>query len=128
MSVGLLLITHANLGKVLLDTAKVATKISPPAIDVIEADWNCDPEKIFDQSLIAVKKLNTGHGVLVLTDLYGATPNNIATRILTTPDLRIITGLNLPMLIKILNYSECDLDMLVEKALEGGSAGVIEVT
>ncbi len=127
MSVGLLLITHRNLGNVLLDTAKTATNILPSAVEVIEADWNCDPENIYDQSLHAAKNLDAGQGILVLTDLYGATPNNVATRLLTFPDLRIIAGLNLPMLIKVFNYSDRDLNLLAQKALDGGSAGVIEV-
>ena len=71
------------------------------------------------------RRLNLGSGVLVLTDLYGATPCNIASSLLKHPDVRLISGVNLAMVLRILNYSTLSLDEMAAKAIEGGKDGVI---
>ena len=73
----------------------------------------------------AAEKLDSGDGVLVLTDMYGATPSNIACRLRKLHDVRVVAGLNLPMLIRVLNYPGLDLDELMHKALSGGRDGVL---
>ena len=63
--------------------------------------------------------------MLVLTDLYGSTPSNIATRLIDRHKLSVISGVNIPMLIRTLNYPEMDMDALCEKAINGARDGII---
>jgi PTS system ascorbate-specific IIA component len=75
-----------------------------------------------------VQQLDEGDGVLVLTDIYGATPGNIALRLLAPGKVEGVAGVNLPMLIRALTYREHGLAAAVEKALSGGTEGVIHMT
>ncbi len=128
MSVGVLIITHDELGKIFLDTAKAAIGNLPMAVEVLEACRTCDPEDVFGEAKNRLKKLDKNDGVLILTDLFGATPCNVSTRLLEFDNVRVIAGLNLPMLIRVFNYPDDDLDVLAEKAFEAGKSGVMIVT
>ena len=75
-----------------------------------------------------VRQLDEGDGVLVLTDIYGATPGNIALKLLLPGRVEGVSGVNLPMLIRVLTYREQGLAAAVEKALSGGTGGVIHMT
>jgi PTS system ascorbate-specific IIA component len=87
-----------------------------------------DPEAILPQAQDLVRQLDEGDGVLVLTDIYGATPGNIALRLIKPGSVEGIAGVNLPMLIRALTYREEDLATVVEKALSGGHEGVVHMT
>ena len=76
---------------------------------------------------LLVEELDQGGGVLVLTDLLGSTPTNIAQRLLPESGIRIVAGVNLGMLLNVLNYPSLALADLVEKAVQGGRGGVLEV-
>lgn len=125
--VGLLVITHNNVGGALFDAAISVLGDCPLPFEILPVSQNCDPEERFQQAQTYLKKLNTsGDGVLVITDMYGSTPSNIATK-LATDNVTIITGINLPMLIRVLNYPKLSLDKLANKAVSGGQTGVIIV-
>jgi len=66
--------------------------------------------------------------VLILTDLYGSTPSNIANRLIDTHNARAISGANLPMLLRILNYPDMDLEALCDKAADGARDGIVVTT
>jgi PTS system ascorbate-specific IIA component len=72
-----------------------------------------------------LKKLDQGHGILILTDMFGSTPSNIACAVSDRTDIRVVSGLNLPMLIRVLNYPALNLEELEIKALSGGQEGVV---
>jgi len=125
VKVGILLITHNNIGAVMLRTAIDVVGISPLSTGVLAAASDCDPEQILADARQAARELDGGDGVLVLTDLYGATPSNIACRLRSHHELRIVSGLNLPMLIRVLNYPDLDLEALQQKAVSGGRDGIM---
>jgi len=125
VNVGILLITHDNIGAVLLRTAIEVLGISPLSTSSLAAPSDCDPERILADARQAAEELDSGDGVLVLTDLYGATPSNIACRLHRFRELRVVSGLNLPMLIRVLNYPDLDLDELQHKAVSGGRDGIL---
>ena len=79
-----------------------------------------DPALIFPQALRLVRQLDQGGGVLVLTDVYGATPGNIAARLLTSEHVEGVAGVNLPMLVRALTYRNEPLDVVIAKAISGG--------
>ena len=124
--VGLLIITHNNVGGAVFDAATSVVGKCPIPYEIIPVSQNCDPEERLQLAQTSLKKLNQTDGVLVVTDMYGSTPSNIATK-LASDDVTIITGMNLPMLIRIMNYPDLSLDKLANKAVSGGQAGIIEV-
>ena len=124
--VGLLIITHNNVGGALFDAATSALGHCPLPYEILPVAKNCDPEKRFKKAQKYLEKLNQSDGVLVVTDMYGSTPSNIASR-LASEDVAIIAGLNLPMLVRIMNYPNLPLEKLVDKAVSGGQSGVIIV-
>lgn len=71
-----------------------------------------------------VDRLQSGDGVLILTDMYGSTPSNVANRLMAKDGIQIVSGINLPMLLRVLNYPELGLEELVQKAVSGGRDGV----
>ncbi len=124
--VGLLLVTHPGIGQAMAETARTVLDESLPEMAVIEVPLNHRPEESRAPLIEAVHAMDSGAGVLVLTDLIGATPCNLA-RQLDSPGFAVVSGLNLPMLLKTLNYRSLPLAELAGKALSGGRNGVFAV-
>lgn len=124
MAVGVLIISHDGIGGALLETARAALGGFPLRCEVLAASRDADPDALVDVARACLGRVDQGDGVLVLTDLYGSTPSNIATRLSGLGGVRIVAGVNLPMLIRVLNYPRLELDALVEKALSGGRDGI----
>ena len=125
MNIGLLLITHGRIGQDMLDTTTGILGTCPLMATAITVHQDCDPDLMFESASQACNTLDQGNGVLVLTDLYGSTPSNIAARLMDRHSVRVISGVNVPMLLRIMNYPDLDLDMLTEKAASGAHDGVI---
>ena len=125
MKTGLLLITHGNIGRDMLDTVTEILGTCPLHAQALAIPSDSDPDQLLETASHLCTELDQGGGVLVLTDLYGSTPSNIATRLLDRHRLSVISGVNIPMLIRTLNYPEMNLDALCEKAINGAHDGVI---
>ena len=125
MSVSLLVITHDDIGRALVDSATVMLEVSPMKIDVISIGKADNPDDMFTKALELVEN---NEETLVLTDMYGSTPSNVACRLHTRNSVRVVGGINLPMLVRVLNYPRLSLDELVEKAVSGGRDGVLTCT
>jgi PTS system mannose-specific IIA component len=128
MKTGLLLVTHGNIGRDMLDTVTEILGTCPLHAEAIAVHSGDDPDLLFEAASHLTTELDQGGGVLVLTDLYGSTPSNIATRLTDRHNLRVISGANIPMLIRILNYPELAMDALCEKAINGARDGIIMST
>ena len=130
MKVSILLITHQGIGRELLSTAHRTFGELPLKIAQLSVSHRAELEDLSVRANKLIQVLDCGAGVLILTDMFGATPSNIAQRICKTlkHKVKIISGLNLPMLIRVLNYSHLDLLQLSKKAVSGGRDGVIEST
>lgn len=125
MSVGILLLTHRPFAADLLRIASDILGGRPADTEVLEVVNDTPREWLIAESLRLADHLDVGDGVLVLTDLFGATPANVALKLCAQrPRTRVLAGLNLPMLLRALNYAELDLDTVTDKALEGGRDGV----
>lgn len=124
MTVSLLLITHDEIGSALLHAVRNTLGGLPIPTQVVSVDYQSDPAHIILQLKQIVKQITLEHGLLVLTDLFGSTPSNIAQALQEYVNVRVVAGLNLPMLVRIMNYPTLSLDELVEKALSGGKDGV----
>lgn len=125
MRVGLLLITHNQIGHQMMLMATTTLGEIPINYEIISVDPDESLDQVTDRANSSIKRLDQGDGVLVITDLYGATPGNIACRLLGHANIRVITGLNLPMLLKVANYATHDLDSLTQKALLGAKRGIV---
>ena len=124
--VGLLIITHNNVGGALFDAATSVLGNCPLPFEILPVSQNCDPEERLQKAQQYIEKLNQTDGVLVITDIFGSTPSNIATK-LASDSVKIVTGVNLPMLIRIMNYPNLSLENLANKAVNAGQTGVIIV-
>ncbi len=125
MSVGLLLITHKHIATSLLETARQMLDACPLSTRVLEVPLDHPVEDIIQQAHEHIKFLQTGNGVLVLTDMYGATPSNIARQICNHDDCKLVAGLSLPMLVRVLNYPQLNLEDMALKAVSGGHDGIL---
>lgn len=126
MSVGILLLSHQGVGKPLLAAARRLLGALPLATEAYELDWDDGVEAPLPAASAALRKVDGGDGVLILVDLYGASPSRLAERLvhLGTPAHRV-SGLSLPMLLRAQNYPEQDLDELARTAAAGARNGVV---
>ena len=126
MKVGILLVTHSDIGKQLLLTAISVFGKNPFQVELLSVDNYDQPNDVKELAEKYVKFLDNGAGVLVLTDIIGTTPSNIASSI-DHEKIKIVAGLNLSMILNVFNYPEHSLDQLSIKALEGGIQGVSKI-
>lgn len=125
MSVGLLMITHEGIADALLDTAVNILGNCPMTVAILPAARDCDTDLLRKRVAQKVDELDQGDGVLVLLDIYGSTPSNIACGVADQKRVRVVSGVNLPMLVRVFNYCNLGLAELAEKALSGGKDGVL---
>ena len=125
MAVGILLITHKGIGTALVAVATRLLDVLPLRVEALEVPFDGDPDVLLPQASAALRKVDGGDGELLLTDLYGATPSNLAARLsqLGTP-VRRVSALSLPMLLRVMNYAELPLDELPAVAAAGARNGV----
>jgi mannose PTS system EIIA component len=125
--IGLLIVAHGTLGESLIHCASHVMGKRPLYLRQLGVTIHDDPEAILPQGRDLVRFLDQGKGVLVMTDIFGATPANIACRLLEPGRVEGISGINLPMLIKALSYREEPMKDLIEKSLAGANEGVIRM-
>jgi PTS system ascorbate-specific IIA component len=121
---GILIIAHAPLASALKECVAHIYGGLPARIGVIDVMPDSDPAQVVAFAHSEIERLREENGTLVLTDMFGATPANIASRLAALPAVRVLAGVNLPMLVRGVCYRACDLDTLVEKALAGAAKGV----
>ncbi|MDR1076959.1 MAG: PTS fructose IIA subunit family protein [Xanthomonadaceae bacterium] len=126
MACGILLLTHPGIGEALLAVAAQLMRPLPLKVEAFAVPFDADPEQLLPRASAAMRRVDEGDGVLLLTDIYGATPSNLATRMarLGTPARRV-AALSLPMLMRVLNYPEQTLEELPATAAAGTRNGAI---
>ena len=126
MTCGSLLVTHPGVGTSLLDVATRLLRHLPLKTDAFEVPFDADLDALLPLASAALRRVDSGQGVLILTDLYGASPSNLAGQLarLGTPARRV-SALSLPMLLRVMNYPEQGLDQLPATAAAGTRNGAI---
>jgi PTS system ascorbate-specific IIA component len=125
--IGILIISHGTLGDALIHAASHVLGTRPQAVRHLGVAVDDDPEGVLPRARELLKELDSGQGVLVLSDIYGATPGNIALRLLERGRVAGVAGVNLPMLVRALTYRNEPLAAVVDKALSGGREGVVNM-
>lgn len=126
--IGILIIAHGSLGESLISCASHVLGKTPPQLACFAVGTDDDPMDLLPQAQNLLEGLNTGEGVIVLSDIYGATPCNLVTKLLSPSHVEGVAGVNLPMLVRVLNYRDKPINICVEKALSGGRDGVVHFT
>jgi len=125
--IGLFIITHSSLGESLIQCACHVLNRRPQQIVQLGVTAQDDPQDLLPLAREMLKLVDSGKGVLILTDIYGATPSNIALKLLQPDRIEGVAGVNLPMLLRALNYREKDMKTLLTKTVSGGRDGVLNM-
>lgn len=125
--IGILLVAHGTLGESLLQCAEHVLGARPTGVQVLDVTSETQATMLVRGKNL-ITELNTGEGVLVLSDIYGATPCNTMCRLLCPTEVEGIAGVNLPMLLRVLTNRHLPLPQLLTKAVEGGKEGVVYIT
>ena len=125
--IGLLIVDHGTLGESLIHCASHVMGKRPLYLRQLGVTVHDEPDAILPQGRDLVRFLDQGDGVLILTDIFGATPSNIACKLLEPGRIQGVSGVNLPMLIKALSYRDRPMDVLIDKAVKGAQEGVIRM-
>jgi PTS system ascorbate-specific IIA component len=126
--IGILIVAHGTLGESLIHCVSHVMGGRPPQLRQLGVGVHDDPAVLLPQAQEMVRELDQGQGVLVLSDIYGATPCNLASKVLDVGRVEGISGVNLPMLVRAIAYRNERLDVLLEKAITGGVGGVVHFT
>lgn len=122
----ILIIAHTPLASALRECALHVFPDCGAGVQAMDVPAHEPPERTLDRARQAVAQLDTD-GVLLLSDVFGATPCNVAQKLNDSPDTRLVTGVNLPMLLRSVCYRHESLEALVTRAQAGGTQGIMPV-
>ena len=125
--IAVLLITHGRYGEDLLVSAAHVLGTSLEHTGSLAVSIKDDPDTILRDARNLIQSIDDGSGVLVMTDMYGATPCNIATQLIADGNVEAVSGVSLPMLVRSLAYRDAPLSKVRDKAIAGGTEGVIYI-
>ncbi len=126
---GILIVTHNKIGEEILKSAEMIIGKTIPSIKTVSIPGCLRPDQLgsyADQIKQDIEDLQQGEGVLILTDIMGATPSNLVHYFSNDKKVKIIEGLNLPMLIRIINYAEQPLELLAKIGIVGANKGITQ--
>ncbi|MBK7470472.1 MAG: PTS fructose transporter subunit IIA [Betaproteobacteria bacterium] len=125
--IGVLIIAHEDLGDALIRCVTHVLGSRPALFESLTIGSHDEAFKLLPQARKLVAALDDGEGVLILSDIYGATPCNLACKLLVPGRVEVVTGVSLPMVVRAFTYRDKGLAMMVSKAVSGGRDGVLHV-
>jgi len=125
--IGVLLVTHGEIGTALLASASQILGGAPPQVTTLSVWRQDDPDDLVLRARELLEQIDAGDGVLVLTDIFGATPGNVVSRLLADGQVEGVSGVSLPMLLRVLTARNGSLPGAVKRALSGGAEGVVHM-
>ncbi|MGO9445614.1 MAG: PTS sugar transporter subunit IIA [Thiobacillaceae bacterium] len=125
--IGILLVTHGTLGDALIDCVTHILGRRPEQVTTVRITDHASHDDVVPSIRAGLAELDQGEGVLILADIYGATPCNCVTDSLKAGTVEGVAGVNLPMLIKVLSYRFLTLTELADKAVSGGMEGIFNL-
>lgn len=126
--IGILVIAHDTLGDSLVRAVTHVLGARPPQFEAMSVRGTDDPLDLVPAARAVVARLDTGEGVLVVTDIYGASPSNLARKLLQPGRVEAVAGVSLPMLVRAFTYRGKGMETMVRKAISGGRDGVLRFT
>jgi len=127
--IGILIVAHGSLADSLVECAIHVLGQRPSGLATLDFKGHADPDERQRALQTRLDELDEGDGILVLTDVYGATPSNTLCRVLEPARVEAVTGVNLPMLLKALNYRDSlPLPQLIERIVEGGRNSINHIS
>lgn len=125
--IGVLIVAHDTLPDSLVDAVSHVLGARPSQFECLSVAAGDDPLDLLPAARDTVRRLDTGDGVLIFADIYGATPCNLAGKLLQPGRVELVAGVNLPMLVRAFTYRERGMDTMVTKAVSGGRDGVLRI-
>ena len=125
--IGILLITHGSYGEALVQNACHVLNKRPPQLNQLGLSAQDDPLDLLPLARQMLHLVDDCDGVLLLTDIFGATPSNLALKLLEPGRVEGLTGVNLPMLLRALNYRDKGMTTLLVRARDGGRDGILNM-
>jgi PTS system mannose-specific IIA component len=125
--IGILLVTHGSFGESLIQNVCHVLNKRPPLIAQLGVAAQDDPLDVLPLARLLLREVDGGEGVLVMTDVFGATPANLALKLLEPGRVEGVSGLSLPMLLRALTYRERGMETMLQKAISGAHDGVVKL-
>ena len=125
--IGVLIIAHGSLGESLVGAVTHVLGARPAQFEVFPVSASDDPMLLLPKARAALDAVDTGEGAVVFSDLYGATPCNLAIKLARPGRVEVVSGVNLPMLVRAITYRTRGLETMVKKAISGGCEGVLHM-
>ena len=125
--IGILLVTHGSFGESLVQNVCHVLNKRPPLIAQLGVAAQDDPLDILPLARLLLREVDGGEGVLVMTDVFGAAPANLALKLLEPGRVEGVSGLSLPMLLRALTYRERGMETMLQKAISGAHDGVVKL-
>src|SRR5439155_10764642 len=125
--IGVLLVTHGEIGTALLASASQILGGAPQQVTTLSVWRHDDPDDLVLRARELLEQIDAGDGVLALTDIFGATPGNVVSRLLADGQVEGVSGVSLPMLLRVLTSRDGSLGAAVKRALSGGAEGVVHM-
>lgn len=126
--ISLIILAQGDMGIGLLHAVEHVLGRRPEALDVQPIDYQESQDALAEALGQRVQRLDQGDGVLILADIFGSSHSNAACSLLTPGRVELVSGVNLPMLVRLLNYRHLGMDELLRKALSGGTEGIVRAT
>lgn len=123
--ISLIILAQEELGKGLLCAIEHVLGTQPTALDIQPIDYHQSQEALTQALTARIHAVDQGDGVLILADIFGSSHTNAACRLLVPGRIELVSGVNLPMLVRVLNYRNLSMDKLVGKAQSGGAEGIV---
>jgi len=125
--IGILIVTHGEIGKSLLDSAAQILGSRPVQSSTLSVWRQDDPDDLVLRARELMEQIDAGDGVLILTDLFGATPGNVVSKLLQDGRVEGVSGVSLPMLLRVLTSRNGSIAAAVQRALSGGTEGLVHM-
>ena len=125
--IGVLIVTHGEIGTSLLDSAAQILGSRPVQVCTLSVWRQDDPDDLVLRAQELMEQIDAGDGVLILTDLFGATPGNVVSRLLQDGKVEGVSGVSLPMLLRVLTGRNGSIAAAVQRALSGGTEGLVHM-
>jgi mannose PTS system EIIA component len=129
--IGVLIVTHGEIGTSLLESASQILGRRPAQVCTLSVWRQDDPDDLVLRAREMMEQIDAGDGVLILTDIFGATPGNVVSKLLQDGKVEGVSGVSLPMLLRVLTgrngANPATLDVLVRRAMTGGAEGLVHM-